>query len=187
MAEADSDSAPLLGTAMRSFGQAPSMASTRLSQVRVHVVQRQAAGEHEDLQVVQQLADLLGGALRSLVLGGHPHLAGLLDHLLAARVDASVELGHGARALGTTHRRVRQLGEQRVEGLHGRPPYGARTSVPLSGLLQPCAAIPPRARRRPPPAAPPRPRPTPSPPRAPCPPPTRAALPGRAPAARRRT
>src|SRR5436853_450161 len=83
-----------------------SVAPTRLSQVRVHVVERETAGEHEDLQVVQQLADLLGGPLGALVLGRHPDLARLLDHLLADRVDAGVQLGHGPRSLGAPHRLV---------------------------------------------------------------------------------
>ena len=52
-------------------------------QVPVDVFEREPAGEHEHLQVVQQLGDLLGRSLRRLVLGRHPRLGRLLDDLLA--------------------------------------------------------------------------------------------------------
>src|SRR3712207_7198471 len=47
---------------------------------------RSPAGEHEDLHPVEQLADLLRRPLGALVLGGHPGLRRLLDHLLARGV-----------------------------------------------------------------------------------------------------
>src|SRR6476619_6414649 len=93
---------PLLGTAMRSGAPfAPATGGGRVglvggvtgsSEVGVDVVEAQAGGEHEHLGVVEQLADLLGGALGGLVLGGHPRLRGLLDQLLADRMHPGVEL-----------------------------------------------------------------------------------------------
>jgi hypothetical protein len=64
--------------------------------VSVDVFERQSRGQHEDLGVVEQLADLLGRALGGLVLGGHPGLGGLLDDLLADGVDTGVEGGDGS-------------------------------------------------------------------------------------------
>src|SRR5687767_13382399 len=87
--------------------------------MRVDVLEPDSLREHHDLGVVEQLADLLGGAVGTLVLGRHPRLRRLLDQLLADRVHAGVELGDGARALGTCTRLVGELGEQLVEGLHG--------------------------------------------------------------------
>src|SRR4051812_34104123 len=91
MAAAGSLRTPLFGTAMRSTG---GLLGSRwgqgraASEVGVDVVQRQAAGEHEDLPPVEQLADLLRRPLLALVLGGHPGLRRLLDDLLARRVHA---------------------------------------------------------------------------------------------------
>ena len=70
---ADWASDPLLGTASRRS-----------------VVERETGREHQDLRVVQQLAELLGGPLGPLVLGGHPGLGGLLDQLLADGMDARI-------------------------------------------------------------------------------------------------
>src|SRR3954453_5635609 len=100
-------------------------------QVGVDVVERQAPGEHEDLHPVEQLADLLGGALEGLVLGGHPGLGGLLDHLLARRVDAVGDGGHGARGRVPRGDLPRQLGEQLVEALHARPPAAGVIRTPV--------------------------------------------------------
>src|SRR5688572_28789752 len=89
--------------------------------MRVDVLEPDSLREHHDLRVVEQLADLLGGTVGTLVLGRHPRLGRLLDQLLADRVHARVELGDGARALWTLARLVGELGEQLVEGLHGGP------------------------------------------------------------------
>ena len=80
--------------------------------------------------MVEQLADLLGGPLRALVLGGHPGLGGLLDQLLADRMDAGVELLHGAGALGPGLGLLAQLGPELLERLHGQPAYGVGAVSP---------------------------------------------------------
>src|SRR5512133_25984 len=109
MSEAACESAPLFGTATRSsfVGRESGMGS---SEVGVDVVEPDAAGDHQALGVVEQLADLLGRPLLALVLGGHPGLGGLLDQLLADEVDAGVELPHGARAVGAGRCLLRELG-----------------------------------------------------------------------------
>src|SRR6478609_3596844 len=80
--------------------------------------------------MVEELADLLGGLVVRLVLGGHPHLGRLLDDLLADGVDAGVELRDGARALGSRLRLLGQLGIQLLKALHGAPAYGPCSRVP---------------------------------------------------------
>src|SRR3954454_2603757 len=106
---------PLLGTAIRSRSGVLVMGS---SQVGVDVVEGQSGREHQHLGVVEQLADLLGGAGGRLVLRGHPRLSGLLDQLLADGVHAGVELRDGARAVGAALGLVGQLGPQLLERLH---------------------------------------------------------------------
>ena len=58
------------------------MNSATGSEMSRDVREGQTLREHEDLQVVQQLRDLLGGAIVALVLRGHPHLGG---HRLSGR------------------------------------------------------------------------------------------------------
>src|SRR6478735_9257155 len=132
MSDADWDSEPLLGTATLSRGAL--MAS---SEVGVDVVQADAAGEHEHLGVVEQLADLLGRALLALVLGGHPGLGRLLDQLLADRMDPGVELRDGAGPRGSLAGLLVELGPELVERLHDRPPYGVRRSVASTSVDPP--------------------------------------------------
>src|SRR5690606_11441016 len=62
--------------------------------------------------------DLLRGLVVRLVLGGHPHLGGLLDDLLADRVHAGVELCDRARTLGARDGLGGELLEEGVERLH---------------------------------------------------------------------
>src|SRR3954467_10716472 len=100
------------------------------SEVGVDVVERDALGEHEDLQMVEQLADLLGRLVVRLVLGGHPHLGCLLDDLLADRVDPGVELRDGARPRGSRLRLLGQLRIQLLKALHGAPAYGPHVVRP---------------------------------------------------------
>src|SRR6476620_799557 len=141
-----SDRAPLLGTAIRNMG----VGSSGGLQVGVDVVERDALGEHEDLQMVEQLADLLGGLVVRLVLRGHPDLGRLLDDLLADRVDAGVELGNGARPVGPGRRLVGQLGIQLLKALHGRPAYvGVRPRPYGAHLVARSGPVP----RTPPPTA----------------------------------
>src|SRR4051812_31532970 len=113
---------------MRSTGQAP---SGRRSEVSVDVVQRQTPRQHEHLHPIEELADLLGGALEGLVLGGHPRLGGLLDHLLAGGVHAVADGGdRPGRGIAGGHL-AGQLGEQLVEGLHARPSAAGVTRKPV--------------------------------------------------------
>src|SRR6478752_10831977 len=84
------------------------MACSLGSQVGIDVVEGEAGGEHEHLRVVEQLADLQRRRVLALVLGGHPGLGGLLEQLLADRMDAGIELLHGAGPLGA----LRGLGGQ---------------------------------------------------------------------------
>src|SRR5690348_8990349 len=94
------------------------------SEVCVDVVEGHAGREHQDLGVVEQLADLLRRPFLALVLGGHPGLGGFLDQLLPAGMHATVELSHGPGSLGSGPSLLAQLGPELVERLHGRPAYG---------------------------------------------------------------
>src|SRR3954467_254674 len=92
--------------------------SSPRSQVSVDVLERESARQHEHLHPIEELADLLGGAHLALVLGGHPHLGGLLDDLLARRVHAVADRLGGARG-GTGRGHLGgQLAEELVERLH---------------------------------------------------------------------
>src|SRR5690606_22447552 len=96
------------------------------SQMRVHVLEGQSLGDHQDLQVVEQLRVLFGGLGVRLVLRGHRDLGGLLHDLLADRMDTRVQLGHGPRARRAGQGLLGQLGEQGLEGLHGPSLVGGR-------------------------------------------------------------
>src|SRR5579884_1475105 len=137
MAQAASDNDPLLGTAMRSMGGGLSSLEQSRSwdvrsrrwgvrrgfarrdglQVGVDLVEGDAAGEHEHLEVVEQLADLLGGAVGALVFGGHPHLGGLFDDLLADGVDAGLHEFDRTGPGGGRGDLLGQLGVQLLEAL----------------------------------------------------------------------
>ena len=88
-------------------------------QVTVDVLETVALGDHHDLGVVKQLADLLAGGLIGLVLTGHPGLGSLLHELLADEVDPAVQFLHGPGALGAGGCLVLQLIEKVLKGLHG--------------------------------------------------------------------
>src|SRR5699024_7778626 len=88
------------------------------SQSCVDLVERDAAGDHQHLGVVKDLAELGRDSLRPLVLGGHPGLSSLLDQLLSDRVYAGVELGHRTRTLGPGLRLLVELAPQSLERLH---------------------------------------------------------------------
>src|SRR5690349_20207388 len=137
ISDADSLRAPLLGTATRSMSQLP-----------VHVVERQTAREHQHLGPVEELADLLGQRLVAFVFGGQPHLAGFLEDLLADTVHPAVQRGDGAAACGPRTGPLTELGEQGVEGLHvGRfchvrrqEPRSAGPAAPSPRSPQSCPA-----------------------------------------------
>ena len=74
--------------------------------------------EHEHLQVVDELRDLLRRLGVGLELGRLSDLGSLFDDLLADRVHTRVELGDGARPGRPRHRLVAQLSEELVEGFH---------------------------------------------------------------------
>ena len=98
------------------------------------VLQGEAARDHHDLHVVQQLLDLLGRAVVGLVLGRHPDLGGLLDDLLADRVHAAVELADGAGPLGPLGGDPGQLAEQVIEGDGETAKPGATVDVHYLGV-----------------------------------------------------
>ena len=66
----------------------------------VHVLQREPLGKHQDLQVVQQLTDLFGAGLVTLVFGGHPYLGSLLNDLLSDAVNTCIKPRDGVAAFG---------------------------------------------------------------------------------------
>src|SRR4051794_11346676 len=88
----------------------------------VHVFEPETAAQHEHLQPVQQLRDLLGQRVVGLVFGGEPHLACLFEDLLALRVDARLERGDRGRTCRARCGLLAQLREQLVEGLHASSP-----------------------------------------------------------------
>src|SRR3954471_12827998 len=148
MAAAGSLRTPLFRTAMRGTVSSPSVSGWNgprpgsrgacrggregpLSEVGIDVVQGEPAGEHQDLHPVEELAELLGGALGPLVLGGHPGLRGLLDDLLARGVHAVADRRDRSRRGVARGALAGQLGEQLVEGLHARLPSAGRIEKPV--------------------------------------------------------
>src|SRR3954451_1372580 len=98
------------------------------SQFGVDVVEGETARNHQHLRPVQELADLPGQRVITLVLGGEPHLASLLEDLLAKPVHPTVQCLDGATTCRTGARALAEFGEQRVEGLHGRRLFHAYRS-----------------------------------------------------------
>src|SRR5579883_418370 len=76
--------------------------------------------------MVEELADLLGGAVGALVLGGHPHLGRFLDDLLADRVHPGLHQLDRARPGGAGGGFRGQLGEQLLERLGRAAARGRR-------------------------------------------------------------
>ena len=87
----------------------------------VDLVEVHPAGQHEHLQVVEQLRDLLGGTGGGFVLGRHPDLRRLLHDLLADLVYARLDGRHGPGIRVARRDLGRQFGIQRVERLHMAP------------------------------------------------------------------
>ena len=84
----------------------------------VYVLELEPGSDHQDLCLVEQLGDLLGGPLRPLVLGGHPGLGRLFDDLLPDEVHAPVQRRDSGGTRGPLRRLRLQLGEQLFERLH---------------------------------------------------------------------
>src|SRR5690606_25929986 len=95
-------------------------------EMSVDVLEFQSGGEHQHLGAVEQLRDLLGGPLPSLVLRRHPGLGRLFHDLLAGGVQAGVERRDRRRPGGPVGGLALQLREQLVEGLHGHPFWQSR-------------------------------------------------------------
>src|SRR3954454_18977588 len=118
---AGSASEPLFGTAIRSMCTClwkEAGARAIHLEMSVDVLERDSLAQHDHLDPVEELADLLGRAVGRLVLRRHPHLGGFLDHLLALLVDAGVQRDDRARTARTGALPLGKLGEQLVEGLH---------------------------------------------------------------------
>src|SRR5690606_34327503 len=113
------------GTAI--FSMQDPFASGR-SEVLVHVVEAESEAQHHHLRVVQQLAELLRRTLGRLVLCGHPRLGGLLDELLADRMDAGIEGRDRTGTIGPCLRTLTELREQAIERLHPSNPNGRVTN-----------------------------------------------------------
>ena len=80
----------------------------------------EAFAQHQHLDPVQQLADLLSSTVRRLVLRGHPHLSSLFDDLLALVMDAVIQGDDGSRVGGPLGLALSELSEEFVEGFHRR-------------------------------------------------------------------
>src|SRR5680860_242654 len=135
MSEADADSVPLFGIAIRRSW----LDMVTLSEVCVDVVERDTARQHQDLGVVEQLADLLRRARGPLMLGCHPRLCRLLDQLLADRVHAGVERLRGLGLLRPGLRLLVELVPKPFERLH-RHTF-AEVSGPVSASLRAVASL----------------------------------------------
>jgi hypothetical protein len=87
-------------------------------QMSVDVLESDPLAQHDHLHAIEQLADLLRGAIGGFVLGGHPHLGGFLNDLLPLRVHAGIQRVDGCRAGRSGALPLGELGEQLIEGLH---------------------------------------------------------------------
>src|ERR1700712_5491187 len=65
-------------------------------QMLVDLVEADAPADHDHLGPVQQLRDLHGQGVVTLVFGSQPHFAGLLQEFLALRVNAGIQRVDGA-------------------------------------------------------------------------------------------
>src|SRR5690349_12456008 len=140
----------------------------------IHVLEVETSRDHQDLGLVEQLGDLLGGPLGALVLGGHPGLGRLLDDLLTDEVDPALQGHDGGRTLRARLRLLPKLGEQLFERLHGKHcdnssrdryerPRQVRRALGCRSWSAETPSPPPAAR----PSSSPRSRPAPPPTRAP--------------------
>ena len=84
----------------------------------VNVLERHAFGEHEYLQVVEQLGDFFGAFGLGLVFGGHPDFGGFFDNLLADAVNARFQFSYRAGTGGAVLRFLAQLCKEVFEGFH---------------------------------------------------------------------
>lgn len=98
--------------------QASAHERTPTLEMRVYILECQALGEHEYLEVIEQLANLFSALGIRLVLGGHPYLGGLLHDLLSDRVDAGVEARNSVAPLWAGDCLRAEFREQVIERLH---------------------------------------------------------------------
>ncbi len=97
-------------------------APDRWLQMLVDVFQGQAFGEHQNLQVVQQLGNFLGRRFIGFIFGGHPYFGCFLNDLLADAMDTGVQFSDGAGAFRAGGCLLAQFSEQRLEILHTLQP-----------------------------------------------------------------
>src|SRR5664279_1187218 len=62
--------------------------ATKALQMPIDLLQADASADHDHLGAVEQLGDLQRQGVVTLVFGGQPHLAGLLQQLLALSMHA---------------------------------------------------------------------------------------------------
>ena len=84
--------------------------------------QARRRSEHEHLDVVEELGDLVRSPVGALVLGSHPRLGGFLDNFLADVVHSMSDGIDRAGSFGARSHLRRQLGPEAVEALHARQP-----------------------------------------------------------------
>ena len=97
----------------------------------VNVRERQTLGNHQDLEVVEQLGNFLGTGLIRFVLGGHPYLGSFLNNFLADTVYAGVKFGDGTGASGPGCGFRTELIKEGLEGFHAHQPtaLGPRSRI----------------------------------------------------------
>jgi hypothetical protein len=106
------------------------------SQAAVNISEVKIKGQHQHLDVVQQLADLSGGLVLGLEFSCHPHFSSLLDDLLADLVYASLDPGDRRGIRVVSSNLCRELSKKAVEGFgvgHGGKPSERRNAAPMAG------------------------------------------------------
>lgn len=77
----------------------------------VHVLQGEPLRQHQYLQVVQQLTDLFGAGLVTLVFGSHPNFGSLLYDLFSDAVHTGIKPRDGVAAFGPGRGLLTNFGE----------------------------------------------------------------------------
>ena len=112
-------------------GAVPSVEAS--SEVCVDVVELDAGGQHQDLGVVEQLADLLGGPVRPSCSAAIQDSAASSTSFLPMAWTPASSCAHGAGSLGAGPGLLAQLGPELVERLHGRQAYGVVRALTTPG------------------------------------------------------